>query len=58
MQRSPIISWGLAQLLAAQKENPFKGKVYREAKSIRSLSESLDDADLTERSTHRWVAIS
>jgi DNA polymerase (family 10) len=44
---------GLAQLLSAQKENPYKIKAYRRAaKSIRSLSESLEelvraDADLT-----------
>lgn len=43
----------LAQLLSAQKENPYKIKAYRRAaKSIRSLSESLEelvreDADLT-----------
>jgi len=44
---------GLAQLLSAEKENPYKIKAYRRAaKSIRSLSESLEDlvradADLT-----------
>jgi DNA polymerase (family X) len=44
---------GLAQLLAANKENPYKVKAYRRAAAkIRSLSESLDelvrdDADLT-----------
>ena len=44
----------LAQLLAAQKENPFKIKAYRRAaRTIKTLSESLDelvrsDADLTE----------
>lgn len=44
---------GLAQLLSAQKENPYKIKAYRRAaKSIRSLSESLEElvrenADLT-----------
>jgi DNA polymerase (family X) len=43
----------LAQLLSARKENPYKVKAYRRAaKSIRSLSDSLDDlvredADLT-----------
>ena len=43
----------LAQLLAAQKENPFKVKAYRRAaKAIRTMSQSLgelvhDDADLT-----------
>src|SRR5689334_102471 len=43
----------LAQLLSAQKENPYKVKAYRRAaKSIRSLSQSLEqlvreDADLT-----------
>ena len=45
---------GLAQLLSAEKENPYKIKAYRRAaKSIRSLSESLEelvraDADLTQ----------
>ena len=45
---------GLAQLLSAQKENPYKVKAYqRAAARIRSLSESLDelvkeDADLTQ----------
>ena len=44
---------GLAQLLALQKENPYKAKAYRRAAAvIRSLSASLDelvreDADLT-----------
>lgn len=44
----------LAQLLSAQKENPFKVKAYRRAaKTIRTLSESIDglvrsNADLTE----------
>src|ERR1700730_11116746 len=44
----------LAQLLSAQKENPFKVKAYRRAaKTIRTMSESIDelvraDADLTE----------
>jgi DNA polymerase (family 10) len=44
---------GLAQLLSTQKENPYKIRAYRRAaKSIRSLSESLEelvreDADLT-----------
>ena len=44
----------LAQLLAANKENPFKVKAYRRAaKRIRALAESVDelvrsDADLTE----------
>ncbi|HWE00313.1 MAG TPA: PHP domain-containing protein, partial [Bryobacteraceae bacterium] len=44
---------GLAQFLSARKENPYRIKAYRRAaKSIRSLSESLDDlvregADLT-----------
>ena len=44
---------GLAQLLSAQKENPYKIKAYRRAaKSIRNLSESLEElvregADLT-----------
>jgi DNA polymerase (family 10) len=43
----------LAQLLAAQKENPFKIKAYRRAaRTIRALSESMDElvrseADLT-----------
>lgn len=46
----------LSQLLAAQRENPFKVKAYwRAAKTIRTLSESIDelvraDADLTEYS--------
>ena len=45
---------GLAQLLATNKENPYKVKAYRRAAAkIRSLSESLDelvrqDADLAE----------
>jgi DNA polymerase (family X) len=44
----------LAQLLSAQKENPYKVKAYRRAAAkIRTLSESIDelvrnDADLTE----------
>jgi len=44
----------LAQLLSAQKENPFKVKAYRRAaETIRTLGESVDelvrsDADLTE----------
>src|ERR1700681_3747964 len=43
----------LAQLLSAQKENPFKVKAYRRAaKTIRALSQSVDElvrqeADLT-----------
>jgi DNA polymerase (family 10) len=47
---------GLAQLLAAQKENPFKVKAYRRAaRTIKALSESIDElvrseADLTEYS--------
>ncbi|MCU1259847.1 MAG: hypothetical protein JWO80_2732 [Bryobacterales bacterium] len=46
----------LAQLLSAQKENPFKVKAYRRAaKTVKALSESVaelvrDDADLTEYS--------
>jgi DNA polymerase (family 10) len=46
----------LAQLLSAQKENPFKVKAYqRAAKTIKTLSESIDelvrgDADLTQYS--------
>ena len=46
----------LSQLLASQKENPFKVKAYRRAaKTIRTMSESIDelvraDADLTEYS--------
>jgi DNA polymerase (family 10) len=46
----------LAQLLSAQKENPFKVRAYRRAaKTIKTLSDSIDelvraDADLTEYS--------